>query len=342
MLAVAGGGGTFPWSPTKAGNLATSGSAYAIDTGSGYKAFPSLCTIPGGLLLVYRHGTQHISSDGHIVARKSTDGGATWGSPYTVYDPADDARDPNVTRLSDGRIALTTFRYDGSNAYQVEVLFSSDDGATFGTPVVVDTYYDGNGITYAYAAVSAPLVEVSASLYLVPLYMRNSGGSTNWNAFVVSSTDGGTSFGNADLIATGGSKSWTEPWIVPIAASLLCLIRVDNLNDTYQTTSTDDGATWAAASYVWHGDARNATIRTNSGALFTTGRNGGSQGQYQTSWNDGSTWATRTNLPSPSTSYQYGAVVHRTPHEVLLIWSQQTSTTDADLYAQVFQDSGTG
>jgi Neuraminidase (sialidase) len=344
ILAAAGGSGAFTPPPetwVSAGNLVLSGSPVTVDDGAGYKAFPGLClTSTGSLLLVYRHGSAHISADGHIVARTSDDGGATWSAAYTVYDPADDARDPSVTLLSDDRIALTTFRYNGSAAYQVEVLYSDDDGATFGAPVVADKFYAGNGVTYAYAACSAPIVEVSPSLLLLPVYMRNSTGA-NWNAFVIPSVDGGDTFTGTILIATGGSKSWTEPWITRLGdGKLLCLIRVDNLNDAYLSTSVDDGSTWPAAAFKWDGDSRNATLLTRHGALFTTGRNGGVQGQYGTSWNDGGTWAARANLPSPSTNYQYGAIAQIADGTVVLVWSQEVSASDADLYLQAFDDTG--
>jgi hypothetical protein len=336
-----GGGGSFTIPFVAAGNLVTLGSVVTVDSGAGYKAFPGLCWTPNNrLMLVYRHGSEHDTpDDGYIARRYSDDGGLTWGAAVDIYNPADDVRDPSLTVLSDGRIAMSVFRFASNIAYQCEVLFSSDNGATWGTPVVVGKFYPTDAHTYEEAACAAPLVEITPTDYLLPVYMKDIAAS-NWNAFAMPSDDSGATFDDAILIATGGG-SWVEPWITPLPdGDLLCLVRKDNADDAFQTISTDDGATWPAPAFAWDGDSRNATIFTNSGALFTIGRNGGVQGQYGTSWDQGASWETRANLPAPSSNFMYAAAAQVAPRRIVVVWSQETSSTDADLYAQAFDDTG--
>lgn len=351
LLAAAGGGGSFtlPDVFTAADNLVEDGAAGSIDTGASYKAFPGLTqTDDGNLLLVYRKGTAHVGDNGKICGRISSDSGATWGSEFDIYDPADDARDPSVVTLSDGRVALNCFRYTTgtSTAYQVEVLLSSDNGATWGSPTVASKFYSGNGITYAQAACSGPIVEVSPSLYLLPVYMRNAGGATNWNAFLAKSTDSGATWGSIGLIATGIGNC-TEPFITrrPSDRKLICTIRLDDLDRTYSSYSIDDGVTWSAAADAFSGHAlksRMASVYTAHGALFGSVRDWAvaDQGLYVTSWDFGATWATLTNLPSPSDVYDYAAIAQLASGRILLVWANAGTISDSDLYYQWFEDTG--
>jgi hypothetical protein len=354
LLPAAGGSGSFPRWWTTSGNLEGDAASTAIDTGTGYKAFPGLTVLADGstLLLVYRHGTEHISSDGHIVKRTSTDGGLTWSAASTIYDPSDDARDPSLVTLADGTIALSCFRYDGSIGYQVEVLYSTDNGATWGTPVVVSSYYAGNGVTYSQIGVSAPVVELGDGTQLLPVYARNAGGTTRWNAFLARSTDSGATWGLWTVIGTGdvpgggGIGSWTEPFVVQdTAGDLLCLTRIDDGNVTYHNRSTDDGATWSAASVTFGGasvKSRAAMLLTQHGAIALSIRDWSPQyqGLRSTSWDDGATWEALLDLPAESSAYMYGALAQLASGRIVLVWSDEVSTTDADLYCMALRDTG--
>lgn len=75
-----------------------------------YNAWPTVISLPDGTLLAAWSGDRlkHICPFGVVKASRSTDGGYTWGEPYTVQETPLDDRDGGLCRVGD-RILMTSF-----------------------------------------------------------------------------------------------------------------------------------------------------------------------------------------------------------------------------------------
>ncbi|MCF3650277.1 sialidase family protein [Synoicihabitans lomoniglobus] len=72
-----------------------------------YAAWPALVRASNGDLLVTFCATEeHLAPDGKIVLIRSTDHGATWSAPITIYDSPLDDRENGLTVAPDGTLAL--------------------------------------------------------------------------------------------------------------------------------------------------------------------------------------------------------------------------------------------
>lgn len=75
-----------------------------------YNAWPSVVALENGELVCAYSGERfgHICPFGKVVEARSSDGGYTWGEPYTVLDTPLDDRDAGLTE-KDGVVYLTSF-----------------------------------------------------------------------------------------------------------------------------------------------------------------------------------------------------------------------------------------
>jgi sialidase-1 len=70
-----------------------------------YCAWPDISRTAGGDLIVLFCGSEeHLGPDGKILLSRSTNNGATWEWPVTIFDTPIDERESGITRLADGRI----------------------------------------------------------------------------------------------------------------------------------------------------------------------------------------------------------------------------------------------
>lgn len=239
--------------------IAFSGGTYA------HNAFPGAAVAANGnVLFAYRGGPNHGPSKGVIVMRASTDNMLSLGAEYQpVTDATFDLRDPRLTRLADNRIALSYFIADAATAAGqpdgCRVAFSSDNGATFGTPVAVDSPFTGT------ASCSAPVVQLADGTLLLPIYGKNTG-DTYTSAVLMQSTNGGTTWLQRSVIANGqvDGKNYQEP-NVALAASgeLVALVRVEPDGNIQRAVSTDSGVVFGALSVAFAGSGAPGMLFVN-------------------------------------------------------------------------------
>ncbi|MFI5212907.1 MAG: sialidase family protein [Gemmatimonadales bacterium] len=87
------------------------------------------------IVVVFREGSYHQSHDGSIALVRSTDGGQTFTEPVTIFATPGDNRDPLLTRLSDGRLAIQFATLSPHNVhFRSYVSFSSDNGRSWTQP----------------------------------------------------------------------------------------------------------------------------------------------------------------------------------------------------------------
>lgn len=254
----------------------------------------------GSFFCCYRKGTHHneppTSTAGILKAKRSTDQGLTWGSEYTIWTaPAGfEVRDSMAATLSDGRVAVTFNRndYPGYNPTSF-VMFSSDLGVTFGTPVqIISTgllaYPPGEGL-----AMEGPIVELPSGDLLVAVYSVRPGG-TRLSSIVLKSTDDGATWADLALIANGDAESqdYMEPILLLLdTGELLCGLRRESDGKIYLSRSSDNGATWSAPRFMFSGSGRPVMTQASNGAVVCAYRSTATNDSaMRTSWNRCWSW----------------------------------------------------
>lgn len=133
-----------------------------------YYGFPGLVELDDGtIFIVCMRATDHATTrDGKIVGKKSTDGGVTFGAETTILDTANDLRDPDLVKLSNGKVLLTYTEW----TLGVEVahsMLSTDATATaWDSPVTISS----NLNLWSFACGRA--IEIPNGDLLVGLYGR--------------------------------------------------------------------------------------------------------------------------------------------------------------------------
>lgn len=201
--------------------------------------FPGACRLPDGtLLVVARQGKEHVDPSGIIQLVRSTDDGATWSEPVTVWDSDHDDRDPMVSVGPTGRVHLIFFTRTEPQLGDIEAMgvriMSSDDGGYYWTmPTRVENSRPG------WLGSHGQVMETANGTLVAPVY-----GST-WSG-ISRSLDGGESFPASEQyvfdtlgVATnevaltlidGVLIAWLRPTITGVPSLLF--------------RSHDDGATW--------------------------------------------------------------------------------------------------
>lgn len=276
---------------------------------TGHLAFPSVTRRSDGELLVaYRLGASHVDASGRIMKQLGTADGASWNAAKVLLDtPGIDDRDPSLTTLSSGDVALSYFRYSrtatASGTLTLHHIFycrSADGGDTFGACAQVDggpmsipqakiagggLWVDGQGKPIVVMASSSPVVEVGQRLLLAAY-----GGETlNLGALATAprsrivlydSGDGGKSWTARPVNPGQDGQTWQqEPALFPsIAGSWLMQIRTSAQTSPggagymAQAGSTDQGKTWSAfASLGFIGHAPDL-YRLKNGVLLSAYR----------------------------------------------------------------------
>lgn len=300
-------------------------------------AFPGLCATNDGLMAAYRKNDGHgVDSTATLVAKRSTDDGATWGTEYELYDPTPDPRDVTLSRLSDGTIAMTCFHYPDAFSYQSHVMFSADDGLTFGTPVALES--DRLDVVHA---ITGPIIETDSGL-LAFIYGEGTG-DTYQSAVVMRSTDGGDTWADLAVIADGadGSQAFHEPFATVLdTGRIWCALRRPD-EKLWWVESDDDGETWTDPTQVnLSRGGRPAVCQMANGALILSDRLN-TWTFYRVSWDRGVTWGAATTF---DTGFR-GAYAQMLPvgDALAMLWAMEDPTAGQSgvHFTYIFEDGGT-
>lgn len=164
------------------------GAPVTIVSDGWYNAFPGLVQLPNGRLLVaYRKGVTHFTSDGVLVFRTSDNAGVTWTVERELYSagPGNDARDIEISTLRDGTMLAAFFVTMASGALigWSGVGTQHENGAiNWGSFVRIRNDYTAYGIP----ADGKPL-QLASGKILVPLQVSNTG--QNSGTAVMSAVD---------------------------------------------------------------------------------------------------------------------------------------------------------
>ncbi len=279
---------------------ATADGYAVVDGGSNWNAFPGCVKLASGdLLTVYRRAAGHVGSKGTIYQSRSTDGGTTWGTPAEILTDATlDLRDPvGAVQLASGRILLPYFAYPVSgtplSSTQSRVAYSDDNGTTWAALSTIST-----PAGYTALFIWGHVRELTAGGDLiVPAYALNTT-SGKYDSVLLKSTNGGTTWALHGVIAAGTAtpRDYTETDVVVTTSvnNLYAVIREDNGQLLYTSTTTDGGATGSAIGSSLVNGVAPSLLRMASGNLVLcwADRNVGPFGvSAMKSTDHGATWS---------------------------------------------------
>lgn len=211
----------------------------------GFNGFPAMERLKNGdLLIVFRHGSSAIGSDGSLVIGRSTDNGYNW-SFNGLYDrgATDDRVNVGLKQLSDGTLLLP-FVEANVNGYKnyTYILKSTDNGYTWSAPIPVPNPNSAKWL-FAYGKI----VEFSDKL-IMPAYQRMNDYSLPPESVLMSSTDKGQTWKLFSTIAYSSTVWWNETALVATSSSnWLAFVRQDGNDPSqriYQYKTTDTGGKW--------------------------------------------------------------------------------------------------
>jgi sialidase-1 len=221
-----------------------------------YQAFPDACRLKNGdIVAVFYAGDEHVTKQskefpkaGRLCLVRSRDEGRTWTKPVTIYDDADDNRDPHISQLSDGTVMVSFFSlrypYFGAKAYKSvggpQVIRSTDNGKTWEKKAaLIDT---GHPDWYC----SAQVREMPDGTLILPVYFQKDGKIEKAWGGVVRSSDKGKTWG--PVITIGENEN------LPLAAetdvvllkdgTLYAALRAEKPYSMHYAVSKDLGKSW--------------------------------------------------------------------------------------------------
>lgn len=202
--------------------------------------FPGAVRLEDGtILVVARHGIEHVDQHGKIRLMRSTDDGRTWSKPKTIVNSKGDDRDPKISVDSRGRVFLLYFtRKDKKTRHDVAegayVMHSDDQGLAWSSPTLVETSKHG------WVACHGAVTGMQDGSLLAPVYQSG-------RSVVVRSVDGGRSFPAAHehVFDTGGIKT-NEITLIPHrnGAVTAWLRPATDGAESLVYRSKDSGVTW--------------------------------------------------------------------------------------------------
>ncbi|MBI3623688.1 hypothetical protein HY212_06450 [Candidatus Pacearchaeota archaeon] len=169
-----------------------------------------------------------------IIFAKSTDGGATFGTPANISDNSGDSSYPKITAY--GNDIYVTWSFTVTNKdYDILFTKSSDGGATFGIPVNISNNLGDSGI---------PQMSVSGNDVYVTW---ENNGLGNFEVFVAKSTDNGNTFTSPVNISKDTSPSGA-PQIIASGKNVIVswMDKTSGNYDAFVTKSSDSGSTFGA------------------------------------------------------------------------------------------------
>lgn len=326
------------------------GSAVTVISDATYNAFTGFAEFPNGSLIsFYRTGATHVSLDGVIDQKISTNGGATWGAAATIYDPGsgNDARELDAILLANGTF-LASFWENISNVRNAYTMIGTitDSAVVWASPVALRPAI---GEECAFK----PLQLANGNI-LVPFRYTGANGLALSTTGVRLSTDNGASWVSEVEVMTDPTETYryNECSIKQLPNGHVVMIaRNEDLAGYSRSVSTDNGATWSAPANVidittaFPGRPNLEVLPSGDLALFCRGNGPGggdlSRAVFTVSADEGVTWAAFTNYGS-DLNFVYAAAQVLASGRIGAVIARENSSTDAFVVYQAFVELGAG
>ncbi|MEO1996407.1 MAG: LamG-like jellyroll fold domain-containing protein [Planctomycetaceae bacterium] len=264
-------GPTGPGTSRKTRGLTTSG------PWGNYEAFPGLCKLASGdLLVAFYAGTGHMGyphpslpKHARICMMRSTDGAKTWTTPETLFDSEAGDCDPRLAQLKDGTVICTFYKqtwYRKGRVCEMAIVRSTDNGKTWSAKpqILPSPWYteqqkqhvirmtgpkavgEPEGMELeAINASCSPVRELANGTLILAIYgyygKHRASSSSFYGSAVIRSKDQGRTWGDVSIISASSPSDRCEPDLMELNdGRLLCVMRPG----MEQSVSADQGDTW--------------------------------------------------------------------------------------------------
>lgn len=326
---------TLPSVPTTAGSIAT------VTDDTKYNAWPVICRLPNGdLLIAYTKGdSHHADNTGKAVCKKSTNDGSTWGSEVTIYDDASLWTSVfGISVTPTGRVIATLWKDDWNVASTGVsfVVYSDDAGATWSSPIALTTTF----VQEEFAA--GPAIVTGNGDLLMTVEGTVSGTALNRSCHTLRSTNDGLTWGSEVTVRNyvTDTRPYYESKLIRLRdGTLRCLHRTSSGTGThYISTSTDDGLTWGAPASIFIGYGAPSVCRLRGdGLVAVTRQNSDAAAVAFTSVDGGLNWSSVIVIDATMTQMEYGAPIEKLDGTVLVVYgsSPNPAGTNSDIKSAV-------
>lgn len=294
----------------------------------------SILELSNGDLLFAVTEFQDTASDfakARIVARRSSDGGRTWTDKSVLQENTGDMNVMSVTlrRLQDGRILMFYLRKNNHRDLRLYVRTSTDEAASFGTPVRVtqDEGYHVVNNDRITVLKSGRLLAPAAS---TPDVQKNN----HFVSHCYLSDDHGATWRKGAGHVDAPRRGAMEPEVIELNDGRILMLIRTQMGYIGQSISEDEGETWSPmTSLGMVGPEAPATLRRipSTGDLllvwnnnFTEGAGHGGKRTPLTaaiSSNEGRSWKVAGNLESdPQKTFSYVSLTFVRDRAVMSYW----------------------
>ncbi len=225
-------------------------------------AFPGIARLPNGdLAVVSREGEAHVCALGRIVLSRSTDNGRTWHKPVCIWDSPSDDRDPSITTLPSGRIAVTfntwnswmttkalrekypehtaRIQKDGLSTYTgKQIIFSDDNGRTWTKPIRIPPFSPHGPTLGPDGYLYYPSADAAQGKRYIVIWRSKDEGRT-WERY------GEVGHSMAYRNGLGKEVYWEPNLCIPPKGPWITTIRAEPHGYIVQSLSTDAGRHWS-------------------------------------------------------------------------------------------------
>ena len=215
---------------------------------SAYDAFPNIYKTSGGLVTLFRSGTNHVGSKGTVTRSLSSDGGANWSvTANVITDATFDLRDANGLVLDNGDILCGTnlYVFGTPAAGSGGIYRSTDNGATF---TQVSTVAPRSGYTMWYPF--SHWHKIGSDIYAT-IYTYETAASS-WRSEIWKTSDEGVTWSFVSQLA----GNYNETSVINTSGNnWLAVARAgdETVNQMAYFTSSDNMATWSSATLTTFG-----------------------------------------------------------------------------------------
>jgi len=322
----------------------TSIPSYLIHNGTRDWAVGCIELPNGDIIAAWEHSPEsEMSNLNYILASRSTDGGITWGSSYTLQDTAN-RRDvePQFLVLSN----TVYFFYgvidedDPNRAGAIYYKTSVDNGTTWSEPHLIESS------SHLVGTISNPIkIDVGDYAGRIILPAQEWDGS-QWYSYVYYSDDKCSTWNKSNTVPT--DKNLNEPTVVELSdGSLYMLMRNSDSPGglwQYESKSTDGGVTWsnATSSGIQSPRAQSKLLKLSNGHIILLWNNVSSSENLPrvplsvaVSTDDCDTWSDAVDIRSGSGIYSNFGLLQKSNGEIIALYPDEINY---DIYAAIFTE----
>jgi len=209
---------------------------------STYDAFPLLVETPDNKIeLYYRQAKSHAGSNGAIVTRSSTDGGASFTNADTLLSKRGiDIRNVSGGITATGRIVLFVLEYNILTKTGIDqgYTYSDNDGKTWTAYQTISTN------NHSFFSPYGKFIAIGNGKIMQSWY--GSGGINKYSTYVITSDDNGKTWSSPITVATSKTIQYGEASYAYLDNNVIIgLVRNSAGGVFRQVISFDNGLTWS-------------------------------------------------------------------------------------------------